>query len=88
MTSMENKNEQNEKYKILHLLDQVRENVIVETYSPEDLITLKHEILSLSHKSNKESSAEKAREEKFDKEVSFYQFLGWWICYLKEKTET
>lgn len=85
MTSMEN---ENEKYKILHLLDQVRENVIVETYSPEDLISLKHEILSLFHKSNKESSAEKAREEKFDKEVSFYQFLGWWICYLNEKSET
>ena len=74
------------KFKLITLLDQVRENVLTGTFNSQEL-TLLYDSLAEFFSEGRPDKGMLVSNDPSDNPTLFYTFLGWWICYLKNNGE-
>ena len=70
------------KFKLITLLDQIRENVLTGTFDTQEL-TFIYETFSEIFSERHPEKGLLMSNDSVDRQTLFYLFLGWWICYLK-----
>ena len=74
------------KFKLITMLDQVRENVLTGTFNNQELALL-YDSLSEFFIGGCPDKGMLVSNDSLDRQTLFYTFLGWWICYLKNNEE-
>ena len=74
------------KFKLITLLDQVRENVLTGTFNSQELALL-YDSLSEFFIGGRPDKGMLVSSDPIDRQTFFYTFLGWWLCYLKNNEE-
>ena len=74
------------KLKLITLLDQMRENILTGTFDTHEL-TFLYETVSEFFIEGHPDKGLLISNESIDQQTLFYLFLGWWICYLKNRED-
>jgi len=74
------------KFKLIALLDQIRENVLTGTFDNQEL-TFLYDTFSEFFIEGRPDKGILDSSGSIDRQTLFHLFLGWWICYLKNNED-